>query len=81
MRSCDVDYMKYLVVTDSTIANQRFSLAHVLCLLDTRKDAMTKMSSHIFVLAKDYRTMTSGWQGAPYFRKYDQELVSKREFR
>ena len=24
-----------------------------------------------------YRTMTSGWQGAPYFRMYGRELDSK----
>ena len=34
----------------------RFSL-----LLDTRKDAMMKMSTRIFLFAKDYRLMTSGW--------------------
>ena len=30
------------------------------------------------VLAMNYysRTMTSGWQGAPYFRRYGRELVS-----
>ena len=36
-----------------------------------------KTSSDIFILAKVYRTMTSGRQGAPYFRRYGRELVSK----
>ena len=30
-----------------------------------------------FLFVKDYRTMTSGWQGAPYFRIYGRGLVSK----
>ena len=38
---------------------------------------MKKISSCIFSVAKDYRTMTSRWQGAPYFRRYGRELVSK----
>ena len=56
-------------VTDSTIApppNRRFCLTIFSWLLDTRKDAMETMSSCMFWLAKDYRTMSSGWQGAPY---------------
>ena len=32
---------------------------------------------YIFLVAKDYRTMASGWQVAPYSRKYGRELVSK----
>ena len=36
-----------------------------------------KISSCIFLFAKDYQTMTSGWQGAPYFSRYGRELVSK----
>ena len=40
---------------------------------------MTKTCSNIFLLAKDYldRRMTSGWQGAPYFRIYGLELASE----
>ena len=38
---------------------------------------MTNASSNIFLFARGYRTMTSGWQGAQYFRRYGQELVSK----
>ena len=38
---------------------------------------MEKSSSNIFMLAKAYRTMRSGWQGAPYFRRNGRELVSK----
>ena len=38
---------------------------------------MKKASSHIVLFAKDYRLMTSGWQGAPYFRRYGRGLVSK----
>ena len=39
---------------------------------------MKKKSSNMFLFAKDYRTTTSGWQGASYFRRrYGLELVSK----
>ena len=39
---------------------------------------MEKQSSYIFLYATlDNRTVTSGWHGAPYFRTYDRELVSK----
>ena len=31
----------------------------------------------IFLFANDFRAMTSGGQGAPYFKKYGWELVSK----
>ena len=44
------------------------SLTNVSWLLDTRKDAMKKVSTCIFLFAKGYRTMTSGRPGAPYFR-------------
>ena len=69
---CDRGYV--LCRTVSTIASpqiQRLSLTNVSWLLDTRKNAATKtMSSSILLFAKDYRTMTSGWQGAPYIRRY-----------
>ena len=29
------------------------------------------------MFAVDYRTMTSGWQGASYFRRHGREMVSK----
>ena len=32
---------------------------------------------YVFLFAKDHRTMTSGWQGKPHFRRYSRELVSK----
>ena len=35
-----------------------------------------KISSRVFLIAKAYRTMTSGWQGAPHFRRYSREMVS-----
>ena len=38
---------------------------------------MKSVSANIILFAEDYRTMTSGWQGAPYFRRYGLELVSK----
>ena len=38
---------------------------------------MKKASSNMFMFAKVYRPMTSGRQGAPYFRRYGRELVSK----
>ena len=50
--------------TDSTIAppqNRRFSLTNVSWLLDTRKDALKRVSAYIILFAEDYRTMTSGW--------------------
>ena len=40
---------------------------------------MTNIPSHVFLFAKDYRTVSSGWQGAPYFRRYGRELDSKQE--
>ena len=68
-------------LTDSTIAcrpkpaisfNERSMAAQ------HRKGCAEKTSSMYFLsLQKDYRTMTSGWQGAPYFRSYGRELVSK----
>ena len=31
--------------------------------------------TNIFLfVTKDYRTITSGWQGAPHFRRYGREL-------
>ena len=38
----------------------------------------THILNYIFLLAKDDRTMTSGWRGAPYFRRYTygRELAS-----
>ena len=38
---------------------------------------MKKKSSCIALVAKDYRTIISRWQGSSYFRRYGQELVSK----
>ena len=68
--------------TDSTIAppqNQRFRSANVSWLIDTRKGSVEKKKPpYVFFLTKDYyyyRTMTSGWQGAPHFRRYGRELV------
>ena len=40
---------------------------------------MKRTSSHIFFFAKDYRLMASGWQRAPYFRRYGRRLVSKTD--
>ena len=39
---------------------------------------MKGISSHIFLFVKDYRPMMSGWQGAPYSRRYGRRLVSKQ---
>ena len=69
--------------TDSTIAlpkKRRFFLTNVSWLLDTRKGAMKKSSSNIFMIAKVYRiyrTMTPGRQWARYFRRCGRELASK----
>ena len=38
---------------------------------------MKKKSSSIFCSQTIYRTMTSGWQGASYFRRLGRELASK----
>ena len=72
-------YMKLIVncFYDSRPQNQRFSFTNALWLLDTRTDDMKNKNSYIFLFAKDCRTMTSGWQGAPYFRRYGRELVFK----
>ena len=67
--------------TDFTIEppkNRRFSRTKVSCLLDTRKDSMKKALSNTFMFAKVYRAMSSGRQGARYFRRYGREPVSKR---
>ena len=67
-------------LTSSTTAppqSQRFSSTNVSLQLDTKEGAMKKTSSHIVFFAKDYRLMTSGWQGAPYFRRYGRGLVLK----
>ena len=41
------------------------------------KSVAKKKFSHISLFAKGYRTMASGSQGAPNFRKYNPKLVSK----
>ena len=38
---------------------------------------MKNVSSYTVLFARDYRTMALGRQGAPYFRRYGRELVSK----
>ena len=38
---------------------------------------MKNIPSCIFLFAKDYRARTSGWQGAPYFKIFGRDLVSK----
>ena len=40
---------------------------------------MKKISSCIFLFAEYYRTMTSGWKGAPCWRRIDRELVFKTD--
>ena len=53
------------------------SLTNVSWLLGTRKCAMKNYLNVFSCLANGYRTMTSGWRGAPNFRRYGRELVSK----
>ena len=53
------------------------SLTNVSRLPNTRKDAMKTILSYVFLFAKDYRPVTLGWQGAPYFRRNGRGLVSK----
>ena len=36
-----------------------------------------KKRLHMFLVAKDYQAMTSGWHGVPYFRGYGRDLVSE----
>ena len=70
-------------VTDSTIPppqKRRFSLANVSWLVDTRKDAMKKQSSHMSMFAKVYRTMTSGRQGVTYFTRYAWKICQTVDF-
>ena len=50
--------------------NHRLSFLDVPWLLDTRKEASNKTSPYIYLRAKVHRTMTSAFQGAPYFRRY-----------
>ena len=57
--------------------NRRFCLTNVLWLLGTRKDALIRASSAIFLFAKVCRTMASGWREALFSRRYGRELVSK----
>ena len=38
---------------------------------------MKNISSHMFLFANYCRPITSGWQRAPYFRRYGRGLVSK----
>ena len=38
---------------------------------------MKSLSPHMFLFANDCRPITSGWQRAPYFRRYGREVVSK----
>ena len=72
---------KMYLATDSTIAPPTKKTATFLYLTnvswpldDTRKDATKKKISCFLVCLrrKNYRTMTSGWQGKnhPYFRRY-----------
>ena len=66
--------------TDFTIApsqNQRFSLTNDSWLPDTTKDATKNTIFTYLRVAKDCRTMTSRGHGAPFFRRYGPELVSK----
>ena len=43
----------------------------------TRRGRVLLFKNKIFIYAKDYRLMTSGWQGRPSFRKYGWGLVLK----
>ena len=70
--------------TDSMIAPSTtsdflsiFSATNVSWLLYTRKGATKQILSVAFLFAKDFQMMTSRWQGAPCFRRYGRELVSK----
>ena len=66
--------------TDSTIAHpppktSDYLSRNVSWLLSTRRRMLwKKLPSRFF---SRYRTMTSGWQGAPCVRRYGRELVSK----
>ena len=58
-------------------SKQRFAVTNVSWLLDTKEVAIKSRSLYIFLFARDYRSMTSWWQGASQFRRYGRELVSK----
>ena len=62
---------------DNLPLNQRLFLTSVSQLRDKRKGVTKTISSHTFRIAKDYRTMTSGWSGAPYFWRHGREPVFK----
>ena len=44
-----------------------------------RKVAFESRSPYIFLFAVDYRIITSGWKGAPYFRRYAGSWVTVKE--
>ena len=54
-----------------------FSNERFMALLETSKDATKILSPMFSLFAKDDQTMTSGWQGAPYFSQYRREMASK----
>ena len=67
------DQEAYCLLTCAIVFNERFSW-----LLDTRKDDVkNKILNSIFLFANEYRTVTSWGHGAPYFRIYGREPVSK----
>ena len=61
-------------------AKQRFYLANISLLLDTRRGRMLrkKTSSNISFFSEDCRTVTSRWQGAPYSLRYGRGLAAKQ---
>ena len=70
-------------LTDSTIAHSRNRdfLSRTFHGCSTRNMiAMKSKPPCMSLTAKDYRTMTSRWQGPPYFIGYGRELLSKISF-
>ena len=53
--------------------NQRFCLTNLFMAARQEEGCYRTLSSHTFLFVKgyrDYRTMASGWQGAPYCRRH-----------
>ena len=68
--------------TPAIFFNERFIINHQSSIINhgcstTRKHATKNLSSHMFLFAKDFRTMASAREGARDFRRYRRALVYK----
>ena len=62
---------------DATIAPQDQRLSSTKRFVAARHEEGCTVNLTCFYFFLDYRAMTSGWQGEPYFRIFGRELVSK----